>query len=80
MYTITYFVAQQKMARPKKQSVMELVSVRIPTSLLVEVDGYVADIKKEMPLLNIGRGDGIRQLIADGLAARGGKGRKKQKS
>ena len=67
------------MARPKKPEVMELVSVRIPTSLLLEVDAYIEDIKKEMPLLNIGRGDGIRQLIADGLAARDGNKRKKHK-
>ena len=68
------------MARPKKPEVMELVSVRIPTSLLLEVDAYIEDIKKEMPLLNIGRGDGIRQLIADGLAARDGSKRKKHKT
>ena len=68
------------MARPKKPEVMELVSVRIPTSLLLEVDGYIEDIKKEMPLLSIGRCDGIRQLIADGLAARNGKGRKKKQT
>ena len=67
------------MARPKKPEVMELVSVRIPTSLLLEVDAYIEDIKKEMPLLNIGRGDGIRQLIADGLSARDGGKRKKRK-
>ena len=59
---------------------MELVSVRIPTNMLVEIDAYIDDIKKEMPLLNIGRGDGIRQLIADGLAARTPNRRKKQKS
>ena len=58
---------------------MELVSVRIPTSLLAEVDDYIAAIKKEMPLLNIGRGDGIRQLIADGLATRDSGKRKKRK-
>jgi hypothetical protein len=68
------------MARPKKESVMEIVSVRLPTNMLKEIDAYIDAIKNEMPLLNIGRGDGIRQLIADGLAARGGKGRKKQKS
>jgi hypothetical protein len=68
------------MARPKKTDVMELVSVRIPTSLLLEVDAYIEDIKKEMPLLNIGRGDGIRQLIADGLTARTSGKKRKQKS
>ena len=67
------------MARPKKPEVMQLVSVRIPTSLLLEVDAYVADIKKEMPLLNIGTADGIRQLIADGLAARASGKSKKRK-
>ena len=54
--------------------------MRIPTNMLVEIDAYIDDIKKEMPLLNIGRGDGIRQLIADGLAARAPNRRKKQKS
>jgi hypothetical protein len=67
------------MARPKKPVVMETVSVRIPTSMLVEIDAYIEDIKEEMPLLNIGRADGIRQLIADGLTARDGNGRKKRK-
>lgn len=67
------------MARPKKESVMEIVSVRLPTNMLKEIDAYIDTIKHEMPLLNIGRGDGIRQLIADGLAARDGGKSKKRK-
>ena len=67
------------MARPKKQVVMETVSVRLPSSMLLEIDAYIEEIKAEMPLLNIGRADGIRQLIADGITARDGKGRKKRK-
>ena len=47
--------------------------------MLVEIDAYIEDIKAEMPLLNIGRADGIRQLISDGLVARESKGRKKRK-
>jgi len=67
------------MARPKKPVVMETVSVRIPTSMLAEVDAYIEDIKAEMPLLNIGRADGIRQLIADGINYRELNLRKKRK-
>ena len=67
------------MARPKKPVVMETVSVRLPSSMLVEIDAYIEDIKAEMPLLNIGRADGIRQLIADGIAARDQNRKKKRK-
>jgi metal-responsive CopG/Arc/MetJ family transcriptional regulator len=68
------------MARPKKPVIMETVSVRLPSSMLVEIDAYIEDIKTEMPLLNIGRADGIRQLIADGITYRDLNRRKKRKS
>lgn len=68
------------MARPKKLAVMETVSVRLPASLLEAIDAYIEDIKVEMPLLNIGRADGIRQLIADGLSYRDLSRRKKRKT
>lgn len=53
--------------------------MRLPSSMLVEIDAYIEDIKAEMPLLNIGRADGIRQLIADGIAARDQNRKKKRK-
>lgn len=64
------------MARPKKPIVMETISVRLPSSMLVEIDAYIEEIKAEMPLLNISRADGIRQLISDGITARPGRGKK----
>ena len=67
------------MARPKKPVTMETVSVRLPSSMLDEIDAYIEEIKAEMPLLNISRADGIRQLIADGITHRESKGRKKRK-
>ncbi len=64
------------MARPKKEETMETVSVRLPKPMIEEIDSFIDDIKQEMPLLNIGRADGIRQLIAEGIQAR----KKKNKS
>ena len=34
-----------------------------------EIDAYVVELKGDMPLLNIGRADGVRQLLANALKA-----------
>lgn len=55
------------MARPKKIETMETVSVRLPKAMVDEIDAYVVELKGDMPLLNIGRADGVRQLLANAL-------------
>ena len=57
------------MARPKKIETMETVSVRLPKVMVDEIDAYVVELKGDMPLLNIGRADGVRQLLANALKA-----------
>ncbi len=48
---------------------METVSVRLPKAMVIEIDRFVLDLKGDMPLLNIGRADGIRQLLSNALKA-----------
>ena len=55
------------MARPKKDDTMETVSVRLPRMMVDEIDAYVIELKGDMPLLNISRADGVRQLLANAL-------------
>ena len=55
------------MARPKKDDTMETVSVRLPRMMVEEIDAYVIELKGDMPLLNISRADGVRQLLANAL-------------
>lgn len=55
------------MARPKKDDTMETVSVRLPKAMVAEIDRYVDYLKADMPLLNIGRADGVRQLLANAI-------------
>ena len=57
------------MARPKKDDSMDTVSVRLPKGMVEEIDGYVKSLKGDMPLLNISRADGVRQLLANALKA-----------
>jgi hypothetical protein len=56
------------MARPKLPDTMETISVRLPKSMVEEIDQYVESLKDELPLLSISRADGMRQLIALGLS------------
>jgi hypothetical protein len=65
------------MARPKKDETMETVSVRLPKAMVEEIDKYVEALKGDMPLLNIGRADGVRQLLANALKLEAATGRKK---
>ena len=53
--------------RPAKDDTMDTLAVRLPESLLKEIDQYVQKIKEGWPLMNVTRADAIRQLIAAGL-------------
>ena len=66
------------MARPKKIETMETVSVRLPKAMVDEIDAYVVELKGDMPLLNIGRADGVRQLLANALKVESGKKKPKK--
>ena len=55
------------MGRPKKSDTMETVSVRLPKEMVKEIDLYVESLKGDMPLLNISRADGVRQLLSIAL-------------
>jgi Arc/MetJ-type ribon-helix-helix transcriptional regulator len=65
------------MPRPKKDETMETVSVRLPKAMVEEIDNYVESLKGDMPLLNISRADGVRQLLANALNAEATNGRKR---
>ena len=56
-------------ARPKSDESMETVSVRLPKAMVEEIDRFVESLKGDMPLLNISRADGVRQLLANALKA-----------
>jgi len=68
------------MGRPKQDQIMETVSVRLPKAMVKEIDGFVESLKGDMPLLNISRADGVRQLLSNALNAQAIAGRKKPKS
>ena len=53
--------------RPKKESTMDALSLRVPDELAGKIDDYTARLQDELPLLSISRADAIRQLIAVGL-------------
>lgn len=55
--------------RPKKESTMDSLSLRVPDELVDKIDVYTAKLQEELPLLSITRADAIRQLIAMGLKA-----------
>ena len=56
-----------KRGRPKKDSVMETIAVRLPYEIILEIDNYVNQIKKKFQGMNVTRADAIRQLISNGL-------------
>lgn len=66
------------MARPKKDETMETVSVRLPKAMVEEIDSFVESLKGDMPLLNISRADGVRQLLANALKTAPALGRRKR--
>ena len=55
--------------RPKKESTMDSLSLRVPEELVGKIDVYTAKLQEELPLLSITRADAIRQLIAVGIKA-----------
>ena len=55
--------------RPKKESTMDALSLRVPDELVEKIDRDTARLQDELPLLSISRADAIRQLIAVGLKA-----------
>ena len=56
-----------KRGRPKKDSVMETIAVRLPFETIFEIDNYVNQVKKKFHGMNVTRADAIRQLINNGL-------------
>jgi predicted transcriptional regulator len=55
------------MARPRKEQVMQAVSLRLPDALLARVDVCAERLQREMPLLEVTRTDALRYLIQVGL-------------
>ena len=60
-------VVKRNRGRPKKDSVMETIAVRLPYETILEIDNYVNQIKKNFQGMNVTRADAIRQLINNGL-------------
>ena len=58
-----------KRGRPKKDSVMDTLAVRLPDELVAEIDTYVGRLQGQLPGFNISRADAIRQLLTVGLKA-----------
>ena len=56
-----------KRGRPKKESVMDTLAVRLPGDLVKKIDAYVDRLQDQLPGLNVTRADAIRQLLAIGL-------------
>lgn len=55
------------MARPRKDETMETTSVRLPASILEEVDACAQKLQDDTPLLTVTRTETIRFLIQVGL-------------
>ena len=56
-----------KRGRPRKESVMDTLAVRLPDDLVKQIDTYVDRLQDQLPGLNVTRADAIRQLLAIGL-------------
>ena len=56
-----------KLGRPKKESVMDTLAVRLPQETILQIDLYVNEIKEKYPGMNVTRADAIRQLIHKSL-------------
>ena len=67
------------MGRPKQDETMETVSVRLPTEMIAAIDDFVVTLKGDMPLLNINRADGVRQLLSEALGSRTGVSRRRKR-
>ena len=58
-----------KRGRPKKNTIMDTLAVRLPHDLVNQIDVYVDKLQTDFPGLNITRADAIRQLLTSGLNA-----------
>jgi hypothetical protein len=55
------------MTRPKNDETMDAISVRLPSSILGEVDACAEKLREDTPLFAITRTETIRFLIQVGL-------------
>ena len=55
--------------RPKKESTMEALPLRISDELSKQIDEYHQRLQNQLPGLKISKADAVRQLIFAGLAA-----------
>ena len=46
---------------------METVSTRVSNGMASAIDAYQQELQAEVPLLNVGRADAVRQLLALGI-------------
>ncbi len=53
--------------RPKKDTTMNSMAIRLPDDLVAEIDEYQASLQQALPGFSLSRSDAIRQLIAVGL-------------
>ena len=53
--------------RPKKESTMEALPLRISDELSKQIDEYHQQLQNQLPGLNISKADAVRQLITVGL-------------
>jgi hypothetical protein len=65
---LSYTETRVNMARPRKETIMQAVSLRLPAGLLARVDACADQLQKETPLLEVTRTDALRYLIQTGLA------------
>jgi predicted transcriptional regulator len=56
------------MARPRKDRIMQAISIRLPEELVGRVDACAERLQSDMPLLEVTRTDALRYLIQVGLA------------
>ncbi len=55
--------------RPKKDETMDTLAVRLPDSIVEQLDEYVEMVKREYPMMNVTRADAVRQLLDAGIKA-----------
>ena len=62
-------LAGPRRGRPKKESTMEALPLRISDALSKQIDEYHQRLQNQLPGLKISKADAVRQLIFAGLAA-----------
>lgn len=55
------------MARPRKSETMTTISIRLPQSIIDEIDRSADRLQEETPLLQVTRTDAVRYLIQSSL-------------